>query len=139
MKKLPKMFVEQLYEDTAKSIKFSLINLLQKSEFRDNINTLKNEGWLDWEILVGVKSIVLTFRKEKLKELNLTKQQTWEKIGEKSEDGETENDDEVPMNLLNLNNLRTHLISGRKELGKLFKYRKIDVKHDDFFDLKKIK
>ena len=62
----------------------------------------------------------------------------FEEIKRQSIEGEKENDSEVPLEKFSLKNLRNTLILAKKELKKRYEFGKIDVKHDDFFDLEKI-
>ena len=59
--KLPENFVRELYDEVPISIKFSLTRLLLNSEFKNTIDTLRKEGWFDWQILSAVKMLILGF------------------------------------------------------------------------------
>ena len=136
--KLPENFVKELYDEVPISIKFSLIRLLQDSEFKNIINTLQKEGWFDWQILSAVKMLILSYRNKKLTSSNLSVQQMFEKIKMQSIEGETENDIEVPLETFSLKDLRNTLILATKDLKKRYKFGGMDVDHDDFFDLEKV-
>ena len=136
--KLPEDFVKELYAEIPISIKFSLTRLLQDSEFKNNINILRKEGWFDWQILSAVKMLILSYRNNKLMDLNLSTQQMFEEIKRQSIAGEIESDDIVPLEIFLLKNLRNTLILAKKKLKKRYEFGRFDVKHDDFFDLERI-
>ena len=136
--KLPKSFVQELYDEVPVSIKFSLIRLLLNSEFKNTIDTLRKEGWFDWQILSAVKMLILAYRNKMLTSLNLSMQQMFEEIKRQSIEGENENDIEVPLEVFSLKDLRNTLILAKKELKKRYKFRRMDVEHDDFFDIEMI-
>ena len=62
----------------------------------------------------------------------------FEEIKRQSIEDEREGDIEVPLEVFSLKDLRNTLILAKKELKKRYKFGKMDVEHDDFFDLKKI-
>jgi len=136
--KLPEKFVKELYDEVPISIKFSLIRLLQNSTFKNNDNILRKEEWFDWQILSAVKMIILTYRNRIFTSSNLSVQQMFEEIKRQSIEGEKENDIVVSLEKFSLKNLRNTLILAKKELKKRYEFDRMDVKHDDFFDLDKI-
>ena len=136
--KLPKSFVKELYDEVPISIKFSLTRLLLNSEFKNTINTLREEGWCDWQILSAVKGLILAYRNRMITSLNLSTQQMFEELKRQSIEGEQEDDIEVPLEVFSLKDLRNTLILAKKELKKRYKFDKMDVEHDDFFDLEKV-
>jgi len=135
---LPESFVQELYGEVPISIKFSLTRLLLNSEFKNTIDTLRKEGWFDWQILSAVKMPILGYRNKMITSLNLSMQQMFEEFKRQSIEGEQEDDIEVPLEVFSLKDLRNTLILAKKELKKQYKFRRMDVKHDDFFDLEKV-
>ncbi len=73
--KLPKSFIQELYDEVPISIKFSLTRLLLNSEFKNIINILRKEGWFDWQILSAVKMLILGYRNRNITSTNLSGQQ----------------------------------------------------------------
>lgn len=136
--KLPESFVKELYDEVPVSIKFSLTRLLLNSEFKNTIDTLRKEGWYDWQILSAVKMLILCYRNKMITSLNLSVQQMFEDLKRQSIEGEQEDDIEVPLEVFSLKDLRNTLILAKRELKKRYKFRKMDVEHDDFFDLEKV-
>ena len=135
---LPKSFVQELYDEVAISIKFSLTMLLLNSEFKNNINTLRKEGWFDWQILSAVKMLILGYRNRGIHSSDLTAQQKLAEVKRQSKEGEREDDVEVPLEVFNLKDLRNTLILAKKDLKRRYKFDKIDVAHVDYFDLERI-
>ena len=111
---------------------------MQHSAFKNNVNILRNEGWFDWQILSAVKMLILGYRNKMITSLYLSMPQMFEEIKRQSIEGEQEDDIEVPLEVFSLKDLRNTLILAKKELKKQYKFRRMDVKHDDFFDLEKV-
>jgi len=135
---LPESFVQELYGEVPISIKFSLTRLLLNSDFKNTIDASRKEGWCDWQILSAVKMLILAYRNKILTSLNLSIQQMFEEIKRQSIEGEKEDDIEAPLEVFCLKDLRNTLILAKKELKKRYKFRSMDVEHDDFFDLERI-
>lgn len=62
----------------------------------------------------------------------------FEEIKRQSIEGENKSDIEVPLEVFTLKDLRNTLILAKKELKKRYKFDKMDIEHDDFFDLEKV-
>ncbi len=73
-------FVKELYDEVPKSIRYTLTRLIQNSAFKNNVKILREESWLDWQILSATKMLVLTYRNQNVKNLNLNVPEMFQEI-----------------------------------------------------------
>jgi hypothetical protein len=59
---LAEKFLNNRYKESVKSIRLTLPRLLNSTEFKTKIKKLKEEGYLDWQILLLLMNIVLNYR-----------------------------------------------------------------------------
>jgi len=92
-------FIKNRYKNALKPIKFTLTRLLEDEGFRDSISSLRNEGYLDWCILLMVSNIIIDYRANQLipntaplaKQVEITKKLMFKE--------ESENEIEVPLSI----------------------------------------
>ncbi len=65
-KKRAEEFVRNRYEQAIKPIRLTLSRLLEHEDFRDHIRKLRQEGHLDWEVLILVSNICVNHRVHEL-------------------------------------------------------------------------
>ncbi len=61
-RKLAEKYLKNRYERSIKSIRLTLPKLLTSMEFRDKIQKLKEEGYLDWQVLMLIMNLSLNYR-----------------------------------------------------------------------------
>ncbi|OLS13020.1 MAG: hypothetical protein RBG13Loki_3380 [Promethearchaeota archaeon CR_4] len=54
--------LQKRYEKSSQAIKLTLPKLLKSSEILQSIQSLKDDGWLDWQIMLALANITLNYR-----------------------------------------------------------------------------
>ena len=126
-------FIRECYEEQPSTISFTLKRLNNNPDFKKTIEKLKTEGWLDWQLLGAIKSIILAYRvkfaSQHLRNIEALK----EYLLEKSKTPEHETDPIVPPSEFTHDKLQYSLINGREDLKKHYNFDKEDVKHEEIF------
>jgi hypothetical protein len=120
--------LKRRYENTRKMSKFTLQKLIKLGEFRDTVCRLRSEGWLDWQILGGISSIILNYRTAKIMERGPHSPERFKKVfTDMFSKEEKESDMEVPLSQFNYDDFLFNL---KFSLGSTFKGLGYDLKRD---------
>ena len=90
-------FNKNRYERSIKSIRFTLKRILKENTFKQKVLQLKNEGFLDWQILGIISNITINYRLEKLSMYNRSRAMMEKIIQDLIYKEETNEDDEIPI------------------------------------------
>lgn len=95
--KKAKKFLTNRYKNNIKPIKITLSKMLNDESFKNTIKRLKNEGFLDWQILQIITDIVTSYRLSLIhKKNNLDLKQQQEVMVKLRSNEETSSDIEIP-------------------------------------------
>jgi hypothetical protein len=64
-KKEAEQFLKNRYKLSMPPIKHTLKKLLKDEKFKEIVEKLRNEGWLDWHILISISNLAVSYRAEK--------------------------------------------------------------------------
>ena len=59
------IFIQECYEEIPTSIQYTINRLRSNLEFQSSIQKLQSDGWLDWQLLGAIKSVVISYRVKK--------------------------------------------------------------------------
>ena len=148
--------IKRRYEKCVPSIRLTLKQIVPTKEFQAIKNSLRNKGWKDWHILMGIFNFIMNYRIEKMGILG--NQQVMIKFQESYlYQEEDENSIQIPMNVITekniingleismpatLNALGFNIPQNKRiqreklqELLKKFNYWEDDADHEAIFDL----
>ena len=94
---------------------------------------LREEGWKDWQILGGIKSITLAYRFQFGYENVKNTFKARKKLKTKSKQPEQGGDLVVPLSEYSLTKLRNVIKGGKELLLKHYVFEDEDVEHKDLF------
>ena len=95
------------YQNLASGLRITMVRLASSSEFQNTLQTLRNNGWLDWHILIAIFNIVINHRNPinpHEKSIEEGKKQMF-KAAFQAESGAAE---PIPLGLLSLDNMNRH-------------------------------
>jgi len=110
------------YERPLLPIKFTLNRLCEDKKIKETINSLKEEGWLDWQILNAIANIVINYRIKKTEDSSLWGPSEWaEHLLEYMNKEESADEEIVPNSIFSKESfkdaLKVLMCSSLKNLG----------------------
>jgi hypothetical protein len=100
-KKKSQEYIKNRYRQVIKPVRYTLPRLLKNEGFRSQIKKLRNDGYLDWEILLIIANICIDYRAKKKLPDNSTDDEFKKVMIELMTSEEKEDDLEVPVNIFN--------------------------------------
>lgn len=97
------------YEGTVRPIQRTFERLVRQREFQEVVGALREEGWLDWHILLAVMHLVLNYRIQRAQSLGLSRREVDELSDQWVNELEKENSFPVPLEEFSAENLRLQL------------------------------
>lgn len=98
-KKKSQEYIKNRYRQVIKPIRYTLPKLLKNEGFRSQIKKLRNDGYLDWEILLIIANICIDYRAKKKLPNNSYDDEFKKVMTELMTSEEKEDDLEVPVNI----------------------------------------
>lgn len=100
-KEKSQVYINNRYRHVIKPIRYTLPRLLNDEGFRSQIKKLRNDGYLDWEILLIIANICIDYRAKQILQNNSYDDEFIKLMKELMTREEKEDDLEVPVNIFN--------------------------------------